>query len=95
MIYNVFLSNKAGKQYKKLDSHIRDKIKSNLDGLRKHPHKAFTLSGKYAGLRYLKIVHKGVMYRIVYDISEKSKEVLIIFLGTRENFYKELKRHLD
>ena len=95
MSYNVFLSNKAGKQYKKLDSHIRDKIKSNLDGLRKHPHKAFTLSGKYAGLRYQKIVHKGVMYRIVYDISEKSKEVLIIFLGTRENFYKELKRHLD
>lgn len=95
MIYNVFLSNKAGKQYKKLDSHIRDKIKSNLDGLRKHPHKAFTLSGKYAGLRYLKIVHKGVMYRIVYDISEKSKEVLIVFLGTRENFYKELKRYLD
>ena len=35
------------------------------------------------------------MYRIVYDISEKSKEVLIIFLGTRENFYKELKRYLD
>ena len=54
MSYKVFLSNKAGKQYKKLDSHIRDKIKSNLDGLKKHPHKAFTLSGKYAGLRYLK-----------------------------------------
>ena len=27
MSYKVFLSNKAGKQYKKLDSHIRDKIK--------------------------------------------------------------------
>ena len=95
MSYKVFLSNKAGKQYKKLDSHIRDKIKSSLDRLKKQPHKAFTLSGKYASLRYLKIVHKGVMYRIVYDISEKSKEVLIIFLGTRENFYKELKRYLD
>ena len=69
MIYNVFLSNKAGKQYKKLDSHIRDKIKSNLDGLKKNPHKAFTLSGQYAGLRYLKIVHKGVMYRIVYELT--------------------------
>ena len=95
MSYKVFLSKKAGKQYKKLDSHIRDKIKSNLDRLKKHPHKAFSLSGKYTSLRYLKIVHKGVMYRIVYDISEKSKEVLIIFLGTRENFYKELKRYLD
>ena len=94
MSYNVFLSNKAGKQYKKLDLHIRDKIKSKLNGLKKHPHKAFTLSGKYAGLRYQKIVHKGVMYRIVYDISEERKEVLVIFLGTRENFYKELKRYL-
>ena len=52
MSYRVFLSNKAGKQYKKLDPHIRDKIKSKLDGLKKHPHKAFTLSGKYAGLHY-------------------------------------------
>jgi len=94
MSYKVFLSNKAGKQYKKFDSYVRDKIKSNLDGLKQHPHKAFTLSGKYAGLRYLKIIHKGVMYRIVYDISEERKEVLIIFLGTRENFYKELKRYL-
>ena len=61
---------------------------SILDGLKKHPYKAFTLSGKYVGLRYLKIVHKGVMYRIVYDISEERKEVLIIFLGTREIFIK-------
>ena len=94
MSYKVFLSNKAGKQYKKLDPHIRDKIKSKLDRLKQHPHKAFALSGKYAALRYLKIIHKGVKYRIVYDISDVRKEVLIIFLGTRENFYKELRRYL-
>jgi len=94
MSYRVFLSNKAGKQYKKLDPYIRDKIKSKLDGLKQHPQKAFTLSGKHAGLRYLKIIHKGVRYRIVYDISDERKEVLIIFLGTRENFYKELRRYL-
>ena len=94
MSYRVFLSSKAGKQYKKLDLHIRDTIKSNLDGLQQHPHKAYTLSGKYAGLRYLKIMHKGVHYRIVYDVFDEKKEVLIIFLGTRENFYKELRRYL-
>ena len=32
MSYRVFLSNKAGKQYKKLDPHIRVKMKSKLDG---------------------------------------------------------------
>jgi mRNA-degrading endonuclease RelE of RelBE toxin-antitoxin system len=94
MSYRVFLSSKAGKQYKKLDKHIRDSIKSNLDGLKQYPRKSYTLSGKYADLRYIKIIHKGVHYRIVYDVSDEKKEVLIIFLGTRENFYKELRRYL-
>ena len=40
-------------------------------------------------------MHKRVGYRIVYDVSDERKEVLIIFLGTRENFYKELKRYLS
>jgi len=53
MNYRAYLSNKAGKQYTKLDPHIRDKIKSSLDGLKQNPHKAFSLSGKYTNLRYL------------------------------------------
>ena len=53
MSYSVSLSNKAGKQYKKIDPYIRDKIKPKLDGLKQYPHKAFTFSGKYADLRYL------------------------------------------
>jgi len=65
MSYRVSLSNKAGKQYKKLDPYIRDKIKPKLNRIKQYPHKAFTLSGKYAGLRYLKIINKGVEYWIV------------------------------
>lgn len=41
-----------------------------------------------------KTIFKGVEYRVVYDVSDEKKEVLIIFLGTRENFYKELRRFL-
>ena len=93
MSYNVFLSNKADKQYYNLDKHIRDKIKSKLSALKEDPHNNFNLSGKYAGMRYIKIKHQGVEYRAVYDISEEKKEVLIIFSGTRENFYKELRRY--
>jgi mRNA-degrading endonuclease RelE of RelBE toxin-antitoxin system len=42
----------------------------------------------------LKAILKRVEYRVVYDVYDESKEVLIIFLGTRENFYKELRRYL-
>jgi len=52
-----------------------------------YPHKAFTfLSDKYADLRYLKTTHKRVEYRIVYDISDERKEVLIIFFRHKRKF---------
>ncbi|MFV1951037.1 MAG: type II toxin-antitoxin system RelE/ParE family toxin [Nitrospinota bacterium] len=94
MSYNVFLSSKAEKQYSSLDKHIQHKFKSKFSRLKEEPRKSFFLSGKYAGLRYIKIFHKGVEYRTVYDICDEKKEVLILFLGTRENFYKEIRRHL-
>ncbi len=93
MTYQVYLSKKAKKQYKNFDQHIQKKIKHNLQQLEENPHKCFTLTGKYADLRYIKITHKGVDYRVVYDISEDEKVVLVIFLGNRENFYKELRRY--
>ncbi len=94
MSYQVSFSRKAKKQYKSLDQHIKKKIKHNLRQLEETPYKGFILSGKYAALRYIKISHKGVDYRTVYDISEDEKLALVIFLGTRENFYKELRRYL-
>ncbi len=95
MSHNIFFSNKAGKQYRNLDLHIRNKIKTELQELKDNPWIGLLLSGKYSGLRYIKIIYKRVEYRIVYDISEEKKEILIIFLGTRENFYKELRRYLS
>ena len=94
MSYNIFLSRKAEKQYKKLDLHISKKLKNKFKILEQYPYNGFALSGKYTGLRYLKVTHKRVEYRVVYDVYDESKEVLIIFLGTRENFYKELRRYL-
>ena len=95
MSYSIFLSRKANKQYNSLDQHIQSKIRSILSKLKEDPHKGFSLSGEnYIGLRYEKIKHKAVEYRAVYDINDEQKEVLIIFLGTRENFYKELRHYL-
>ena len=94
MSYKVSITKKAKKQYKNLDQHIKKKIKENLHRLEETPHKGFTLSGKYSDLRYIKFTINGVGYRAVYDISDDENLVLVIFLGTRENFYKELRRFL-
>ena len=95
MKYDVYLSPRAKKQYQKLDIHIRHKIKAKLLELEDDPsEKGSTLQGFSPGLHKIKIFHAGVQYRAVYDIAKNKKEVLVIFIGSRENFYKELRRLL-
>ena len=95
MKYAVYLSPVARRQYDKLDTHVRSRIRKELLKLETEPyHKGERLQGIRQGLLYSKIFHSGVQYRAVYDVSDSEKEVLIIFLGTRENFYKELRRYL-
>jgi len=57
-----------------------------------HMRKEAFLKDLKTELCYIKISHAGVQYRLVYDIENNKKEVLVIFLGTLENFYKELKK---
>jgi len=93
--YEVYLSPRAEKQYQKLEPHVRRKIRAELLQLEDEPYsKGFSLYGHAPGLRYVKMSYKSVQYRAVYDISEDKKEVLVIFMGSRENFYKELREFL-
>ena len=95
MKYDVYLSPRAKKQYKKYDVHMRHKIRTKLLELEEDPSvKGSLLQGFSPGLRKIKIFHAGVQYRAVYDIAKDKKEVLVIFIGSRENFYKELRRFL-
>jgi mRNA-degrading endonuclease RelE of RelBE toxin-antitoxin system len=95
MKYDVYLGPRAKKQYKRLDAHLKPKIKTKLLELEENPsEKGSLLQGTGPVLRKIKIFHAGVQYRVVYDIAEDKKEVLVIFIGSRENFYKELRRFL-
>jgi len=58
------------------------------------PHKYPLLSGILASFRKIALGTPGGEYRIVYALDEKFKAVNIVFIGSRENFYKELQRYL-
>jgi mRNA-degrading endonuclease RelE of RelBE toxin-antitoxin system len=95
MKYEIFLAPRARKQYEKLDPHIRKEIKTLLSELEDEPYnKSKPLKGLNTELHYIKLSHVGVQYRVVYVIDKKEKEVLVTFLGSRENFYKELMRFI-
>ena len=95
MKYDLYLSSRAKKQFKRFDAHLRNKLKTKLLELEEDPsEKGNLIQGVTHGLRYIKIFHAGVQYRAVYDVAKNEREVLVIFVGSRENFYKELRRFL-
>ena len=95
MKYDLYLSSRAKKQFKRFDAHIRNKLKTELVELEEDPsEKGNLIQGFTHGLRYIRIFHSGVQYRAVYDVAKNEREVLVIFVGSRENFYKELRRFL-
>jgi mRNA-degrading endonuclease RelE of RelBE toxin-antitoxin system len=95
MKYDLYLSSRAKKQFKRFDAHIRNKLKTELLELEEDAsEKGNLIQGVTHGLRYIKIFHAGVQYRAVYDVAKNEREVLVFFVGSRENFYKELRRFL-
>ena len=96
MTYEIFLAPRAKKQYENFDRHIRDEIRSQLLSLEHEPYdKGNSIKGRKSELRYIKIAHTGVQYRAVFDIERDKNEVSIVFVGSRENFYKELRRFMN
>ena len=96
MTYEIFLAPRAKKQYEGFDRHIQAEIRSQLLALEDDPYgKGNIIKGRKSELHYIKMAHAGVQYRAVFDIAKSKKEVSVIFIGSRENFYKELRRFMN
>lgn len=92
MSYVVKLSSKAHRQYKKLPSDVQDDLSQSIVSLTSTPEEHPFLSGQFSDLRKLTFRSSGTPYRLVFTIQDES--VIIVFLGTRENFYRELRDYL-
>ncbi len=95
-MYEIKLNTKAARQIRKLDPHIKEIVKRRLkETLSLEPYKYSFLSGKYSGLRRVPFSTPAGEFRAVYTIREDKKRVIVLFVGSRENFYKELQRYLE
>ena len=95
MSYEIKLNTRATKQLRKLDPHIKEIVKRRLrETLRLDPHRYPLLSGKYSGMRKFAFSTPAGEFRVVYTIREDKRRVIVVFVGPRENFYKELQRYL-
>ncbi len=91
-MYDLRISNQAEKDLKRLDKPMIHAVLSALETIAENPHAGEPLHGDLSHLKKWSFTHMGVGYRIAYRIYEERVKVAIIHIGTRENFYDELKR---
>lgn len=89
---------KAVKKLAKGNANLVLLITKAIDDIRTNPLIGDLKKGDLKGIRCLDFYHNGTNYELAYDLEEDENEnfilVLLLLVGTRENFYEELKRFL-
>ncbi|MDD2215965.1 MAG: type II toxin-antitoxin system RelE/ParE family toxin [Eubacteriales bacterium] len=95
-MYELRYMNAAESYFKKLkDKGLKLMFRNALERMSVNPYEGEVKHGDLAGLYCYDVYYNKTNYEIAYRVYEESnKTVAIILAGTRENFYKELKRHM-
>lgn len=92
----IRLSRSAIKFLKKLkDKKLKDLIKVNLENLREDYTIGSLKTGDLKGIYSLDVFYNKTNYEIAYTVIDENIVIVnIIMIGSRENFYKQLKKYL-
>jgi mRNA-degrading endonuclease RelE of RelBE toxin-antitoxin system len=89
------LSRTADKAQKKLDKPLRLMIRDALNKIATFPaRQGEKLSSPLTDVYSHHICYQGREYRIAYQIFPDTESVVILLIGSHENFYKKLKNLL-
>ena len=87
----------AEKYFKKItDMKLRDKFKDALMEIRTDPEVGEAKKGDLAGTYGYDLFFNKTNYEIAYRLSERENGeiVVVIMAGTRENFWREIKKYM-
>lgn len=92
----LVLSKASQKFIKKIsDKGLKDKIKSGLDRIKEDYTVGSRKTDDLKGFWSLDVYYNKTNYELCYEvIEEEGKLIIVVMIGTRENFYKELKRYI-
>ncbi|WP_044737304.1 type II toxin-antitoxin system RelE/ParE family toxin [Geobacillus kaustophilus] len=88
---------KAIKKLTKKDVALKQRLIEALREILSEPAEAGEAkTGDLAGIYGYDIYHRGINYEIAYliDQDDSGHVVVVVLVGTRENFYEELKRYM-
>lgn len=90
MTYRLTFSDRARKQWNKLDAVVRSQFQAVIARRVEEPHvPSARLRGRWPGPRY-KIKLKAVGYRLVYEVRDDQVLIIVIAVGRRDSVYDEI-----
>jgi mRNA-degrading endonuclease RelE of RelBE toxin-antitoxin system len=92
MAYVLTMTKPAHRMFKRLSPDTRSYLVDEAGRLLDNPGLGEQLRGKLSFLRSYHVVYKRTHYRIVYEVSDRLKEVIVRGVGPRENLYQKVKR---
>jgi len=95
MAYEIRASSAVRKDLKRLGKALQEAIRrEHFPKIKEDPFQGYALHGELRGLRSYHFNYRGTAYRIVYEILEEEKIVLVLMIAKREGFYQALRRRL-
>lgn len=89
---------KSLKKLVKSNRHLLPLLTDAIHSIRVQPYIGDAKTGDLRGIRCVDIYYQRTNYELAYSLEEDEDGnpiiVLLLLVGTRENFYKELKRFL-
>ena len=87
----------AERYFKKVrEKGLKQAYRKALGEIASDPYSGEAKVGDLAGVYCKDVYYNKTNYEIAYRIYEENAKIVVVILaGTRENFYKELKRHMN
>ena len=84
----------AAQFLKKLDRPLRMKVFQVLEKIAQNPLLGKKMTADLKSVYSCHFRNNGVEYRIAYLFRETEGKIIVVLIGTRENFYTELRKQM-
>jgi len=95
-MYKLIILPPGARYLKKIkEKPLKDAFQKAVNEILKNPYMGEPKTGYLAGVYCYNVYYNKANYELAYTIVEETDlTVVVILVGTRENFYEELKRYM-
>ena len=89
---NILQTPTFKRKFKKLSPTQKQSVKDNVLKISKNPSIGIMKKSDLSAVRVHKFKILGQEYLLAYSIEKQEQKIILLALGTHENFYRDLKR---